>query len=145
MQIAIISEAASSGISLQADRRVKNQRIRVHITLELDWSGDRALELFRRTHRSTQTYAPEYVVLVADVAGERYSASVLAQRLERLGARAGGDGLLSEKRDLSIFDTASKSGKNALSNVMQTFIPDIDPLVPLSELNGIFITEAQKV
>uniref|UniRef100_A0AAQ5XR40 Protein strawberry notch homolog 1 n=1 Tax=Amphiprion ocellaris TaxID=80972 RepID=A0AAQ5XR40_AMPOC len=142
--ISIISEAASSGISLQADRRVKNQRRRVHMTLELPWSADRAIQQFGRTHRSNQVTAPEYVFLISELAGEQRFASIVAKRLESLGALTHGDRRATETRDLSRFNFDNKYGRNALEIVMKSIVKLDAPLVsPPSDFKGDFFKEIQ--
>lgn len=131
--VAIISEASSSGVSLQADRRVQNQRRRVHMTLELPWSADRAIQQFGRTHRSNQVSAPEYIFLISELAGERRFASIVAKRLESLGALTHGDRRATESRDLSKYNFENKYGARALSCVLNTILSQMENKVPLPQ------------
>ena len=88
---ALITEAASNGISLHADKRAGNRSRRVMICTELPWAADKCLQQFGRVHRSNQRQAPRYILVVTDAAGESRFVAQIAQRLASMGALTRGD------------------------------------------------------
>ena len=116
-RIAIISDAASCGISLHASNEALNKSKRLHITLELPWSADKAVQQFGRTHRSNQASAPDYMFLISNLAGEKRFASSVAKRIESMNALTHGDRNATKARDLSAFNLEGKHGNKAVIKV----------------------------
>ena len=91
-----------------------------------------------RTHRSNQANAPEYVYLISDLAGEKRFASVVAKRLESLGALTHGDRRSAESRDLSRFNIDTKWGRVALESVKNAIMGETAFPVVKEPYDGFF-------
>jgi hypothetical protein len=80
----------------------------------------------------SQTIAPEYIILISDLAGERRFTSTVAKRLVILGALMQGDRSAMNSHDLSQFNIDTVYGRKALTTTMKAVIgskvPDIPPL-----------------
>lgn len=112
--IAIISDAASTGISLHSSNRAANKKRRYQLALELGWSADKQMQTFGRSHRSDQSEPPEFGLLSTDAGGEKRFSSTIAKRLGSLGALTKGEREATGGVDLARYNFETDEGKAAL-------------------------------
>lgn len=81
LDVLIISDIASTGVSLHADPTLQaNARRRTHIILGLAWSPERNLQQIGRTNRSNQREPPMYLLVTTNLVGERRIALIVYDR-----------------------------------------------------------------
>eukprot|EP00798_Chlamydomonas_sp_ICE-L_P028197 gene28197-31293_t len=132
--IAIISDAASTGISLHASLSVANQRRRIHLTIELPWSADKAIQQLGRTHRSNQSSGPVYK-------GDRRAASSVdlsTSNFDVLGPKS----VLSNTFDLALGRTSnfdSALGRKSLRRMYDCLVLESRSLPPGVLLKDVYM------
>ena len=115
----MLTRPSSSLVSLHGHLHKCTVGIYTHVLLCVQ-EMTHATSTAGRTHRSNQVNAPEYVFLISQLAGEQRFASIVAKRLESLGALTHGDRRATESRDLSKYNVDTKV-YNAL--LLPFFVP----------------------
>lgn len=131
-RIAIMSEVASTGDSLHASRKVRNQDRRLHIAAELKWSADKQVQDFGRTHRTGQVAPPIYLLVFTELGGEKRFSATIARRLASMGALTKGDRRAERAGNLDKYNLESKEGRAAL-NVVYNRILNGEQIVGLDD------------
>jgi hypothetical protein len=108
------------GISLHSALAAKNRQRRLHITMELPWSAEKAVQQLGRSHRASQESGPLYILMTTNIGGERRFASAVAKRLQTLGALTKGDRRAATGAEFSDFNFDTQYGRSALRQMFNS-------------------------
>jgi hypothetical protein len=143
-RVAVLSNAAGTGISLHASNTAANRQKRFHITLQPGWSADKAMQMLGRTHRTNQAHAPEYMMLVSDLGGEKRFVSTISKRLGSLGALTKGQKNATGGSDLmSKVNFETEQGQQATNAFYSALLRG--EVVPGTDLSGLDLLQQMRV
>jgi len=86
IDVLIINQSGSTGLSLHASEKFKDQRKRHMIVVQAEKNIDTHMQLLGRVHRTGQVLTPAYTQLMADIPAEMRPAAVLSGKMAKLSA-----------------------------------------------------------
>lgn len=84
--VIILNQAGSTGLSLHASDKFKDQRKRHMIIVQPEKNIDTHMQMLGRVHRTGQIIAPAYSQMMADIPAEMRPAAVLLKKMASLNA-----------------------------------------------------------
>lgn len=82
----VLNRAGSTGLSLHASSKFKNQKPRLMIIAQAEGNIDEHMQLLGRINRTGQTVLPRYLQAYADIPAEARPAAILAKKMASLNA-----------------------------------------------------------
>ena len=86
----VLNQSGSTGLSLHASEKFKDQRRRRMIIAQAEKNIDTHMQMLGRVHRTGQVVAPAYDQMVADIPAENRPAAVLSKKMASLNANTTG-------------------------------------------------------
>ena len=86
VDVIILNQSGSTGLSLHASSKVKDQRKRRMIIVQAEKNIDTHMQMLGRVHRTGQVITPDYTQAMADIPAEARPASVLMKKMASLNA-----------------------------------------------------------
>ncbi len=117
LDVVILNQAGSTGISLHASERFKDQRRRNMIIAQAESNIDVFMQTLGRVFRTGQVVPPTYQLIMSDLPAEKRPAAVLAKKMASLNANT----TASKDSDASfknIPDFLNKYGDKVAAQVM---------------------------
>lgn len=98
----VINQSGSTGISLHASEKAKNQATRVMIVAQPNLDINEFMQTLGRIHRSGQVVKPEFILLQTALPAEKRPAAIMGQKMSMLNANTTSN----SKTDVSEGNTA---------------------------------------
>ena len=86
LDVIILNRSGSTGISLHASEKFKDQKQRHMIVVQAEPDINQFMQMLGRVHRTGQVITPNFSLLMADIPAEKRPGAVLAKKMASLNA-----------------------------------------------------------